>query len=235
MDEQNNKKSKISKILTTALTVAFLVFVSAMVLRICQADHKELKELYITDSFKEAYQISADVRTHAAGTEFSENGGIYAYSFVYIEEAKYLQITVRYNKRHIDEIVTALNDNEKVLYGENAKTYTLSDIGLRYELEDSQGNIITPVILDTDEALNYGYFKLEATNVNLTNTAVFAKMIIENVEKTTLEVNGVSKTTLIYKYGSSFNDEKSTLEVHEIGDMSIPYKLSKSEKAELEN
>ena len=234
MEENEKSKSKISKILSMALTIAFLVFVLAMVLRICQADHKELENLYITDSFLEAYEISQDLRTHAAGTEFSENGALYAYSFVYIEKAEYFQITVRYNKRHIDEVVSAINANEKALYGESAKTYTVEDIGIRYEIEDSKGNKYTPKILATDEAINYGYFKFEVTGVSFTDVAINAKMILENVEKTTLEIDGASKTTLIYKEGSVYNEENGTLEVHSLNDMSIEYKLSKKEKAELE-
>lgn len=234
MEENEKNKSRVSKILSMALMVAFLVFVLAMVLRICQADHKELENLYITDNFLEAYEVSRELRTHAAGTEFSENGALYAYSFVYIEKAEYFQITVRYNKRHIDEVISSINANEKMLYGENAKTYTANDIGISYEIEDSKGNKYKPVVLDTDDALNYGYFKLEVSGVSFTDVAINAKMILENVEKTTLEIDGVSKTTLIYKEGSAYNDEKGTLEVHSLNDMSIEYKLSKKEKAELE-
>jgi len=88
------KKSVVGRVINICLTVALFSFIIAIIFRMCQSSHKELKDTYITDSFKEAYKISQDVRTHAAGTEFSENGAVYAYSFVYIPEGEYMQITV---------------------------------------------------------------------------------------------------------------------------------------------
>ena len=96
--------------------------------RLCHADHKELKDVYVTENLKEAYKNSTDVRTHVAGSEFSDNGALYAYSFMYIPDSKYMQITVRYNDRHINEVIASLNENEKILKGENAKEYSMNDI-----------------------------------------------------------------------------------------------------------
>ena len=87
MEENEKNKSKVSKILSMALTIAFLVFVLAMVLRICQADHKELENLYITDSFLEAYEISQDLRLLEAGKEMCDNGALWQHNREYNDNA----------------------------------------------------------------------------------------------------------------------------------------------------
>ena len=221
------KKSTVGRIINICLTVALFSFIIAFMFRMCQSSHKEFKEAYITDNFKEAYTISQDVRTHAAGTEFSENGALYAYSFVYIPEAKYMQITVRYNNRHIDEVIKSLNNNEKIIHGEGAKIYTSEDINILYSLTDSKGKEYKPSVLEKKEKFNYTYFKLEFTGVDFENTSLNINMMLENTEETELE----GKKTLIYKSGSAYNS--GALECHSKDDMHIPYSFSKNEKKQL--
>lgn len=221
------KKSRISKIVNMCLLIALFTFIIAFMFRMCQSSHKEFKELYITDSFKEAYAISQDIRTHAAGTEFSENGALYAYSFVYIPDAQYIQITVRYNNRHIDEVINSLNNNEAYLYGDEAKQYTIDDINIFYTLTDFHGKEYTPNVLDQKSKFNYTYFKLEFTGVDFDDASLSVNMMLENTAQK--EING--KKTLIYSLGSLYNS--GTLECHSKDDMHIPYKLSKSEKKQL--
>ena len=221
------KRSTVSRIVNICLTVALFTFIIAIFFRMCQSSHKEFKDTYITDNFKEAYQISNDIRTHAAGTEFSENGALYAYSFVYIPEAKYMQITVRYNNRHIDEVINSLNNNEKQLNGENAKEYTSDDIKIFYTMTDSKGKEYTPRVLDQAKKFNYTYFKLEFTDVDFDDTSLSISMMLENTKKT--EIDG--KATLVYSQDSVYNS--GTLECHSKNDMHIPYKLSKSERKQL--
>ncbi len=221
------KKSTVGRIVNICLTVALFTFIFAIIFRMCQSSHKEFKDTYITDNFKEAYTISQDVRTHAAGTEFSENGALYAYSLVYIPEAQYMQITVRYNNRHIDEVIESLNSNEKYLYGENAKSYTLDDINIFYTLSDSKGKEYKPNVLDSKQKFNYTYFKLEFTDVDFKDTSLNISMMLENTEQT--ELNGTN--TLIYSLGSVHN--AGELECHSKDDMHIPYSFSKNEKEQL--
>ena len=222
------KKSTVSRIINICLTVALFSFIVAFIFRMCQSSHKEFKDTYITNSFKEAYSISQDVRTHAAGTEFSENGALYAYSLVYIPKAQYMQVTVRYNNRHISEVIDSLNSNEIVLKGEDASTYTLEDINILYSLTDSKGKEYTPSVLDKKEKFNYTYFKLEFTGVDFDNTSLTINMLLENTEQK--EING--KNTLVYSLGSIYNS--GALECHSKDDMHIPYSFSKNEKKQLD-
>lgn len=221
------KKITVGRIINICLTVALFTFIIAFMFRLCQADHKELKGLIVTDNFKDAYNISQDVRTHAAGTEFSENGALYAYSFVYIPNAQYMQITVRYNNRHIDEVITSLNENENALYGENAKDYTIDDINIFYTLIDSRGKEYVPNVLEEKEKFNYTFYKLEFTGVDFEDTSLNINMMLENTEQA--EVNGTN--TLIYSQGSLYNS--GMLECHSKDDTHIPYELSKKEKEQL--
>ena len=238
IDDKNNNDafedkgaSKISRIINICLTVALFTFIVAFMFRLCQADHKELEDIVITDNFKEAYEISSDIRTHVAGSEFSDNGALYAYSLVYIPEAQYMQITVRYNVRHINEVLTALNENEKLLNGENARSFTLDDIKISYTLTDSKELEYSVKILETEEKFNYKYAKLEVTGIAFENVSLYINMMLENTEEAEIEINGAPKKTLIYKEGSSYNAGK--LEFHNKDNKYIPYKLSKSELSQL--
>ena len=226
-DNKVSGVSKVSRIFNICLTVALFTFIVAFLFRLCQADHKELKDLIITESFKEAYEISNDIRTHAAGSEFSDNGALYAYSFVYIPEAKYMQITVRYNTRHIDEVLTSLNENERALKGENAKEITLDDIKISYILTDSKELEYSVKTLETAEMYNYKYAKLEVTGISFEDISLYINMMLENTEETELTLNGETKKTLIYKEGSAYNAGR--LEFHNKENKYIPYKISKKE------
>ncbi|MBR2025261.1 MAG: hypothetical protein IKA02_05590 [Clostridia bacterium] len=229
--KEDNKKSKAGRIINICLTVALFTFIIAFMFRLCQADHKELKDLVITENLKDAYKISTDVRTHVAGSEFSENGALYAYSFVYIPEAKYMQITVRYNDRHINEVIASLNENETVLNGENAKTYTKEDIKIYYTLTDSKELEYSVNLLETEEKYNYYYFKLEVVNVSFEDVSLYVNMMIENTEQKEITANGVTKNTLVYKEGSIYNAGK--LEFHNKENKYIPYDFSKNELKEI--
>ncbi len=227
-NNENRGVSKASRIINICLTVALFTFIVAFLFRLCQADHKELEDLVITESFKEAYEISDDIRTHAAGSEFSDNGALYAYSFVYIPEAKYMQITVRYNVRHINEVLTALNENEKLLKGENAKEITMDDIKIHYTLTDSKELEYSVKTLANEEKFNYVYAKLEVTGVSFENISLYVNMMLENTEEAEITENGETKKTLIYKEGASYNAGK--LEFHNKDNKYIPYKISKKEQ-----
>ena len=214
------KKGPVGRIINICLTVALFTFIFAIMLRMCQADHKELKNLAKTEAYENAFSISQDVRTHVAGSEFSENGAIYAYSYVYIPDASYLQITVRYNNRHIDEVISAINENEKNQNGENS--YTVDDIGIYYTFTDSTGKEYTPTVINKAEKFNYTYFQLEVTDIDFDTDALSVNMILENIEKTEMEINGNKTATLIYTKGNHYNS--ATLEFHTKDDTYIPYK-----------
>ena len=239
-EEGEKKKSILGTVIKTVLFIALWAFIIAICLRACQADHKELDELHITDEFKEAYKISTDVRTHAAGTEFSENGALYAYSFVYIPKAGYLQVTVRYNRHHISGVIDALNQNARREFGENAPTYTENDISISYTVTDSNGKEYAVKELASAEKYNYVYRKLEITGIEFKEAvdsekdiAVSIDMILHNVDKIEVTVDGKKTTTLAYREGESTN-AGTTLEAHTIDDTYIPYEFSSSEKKELE-
>lgn len=227
--KEDNKKSKAGRIINICLTVALFTFIVAFLFRLCQADHRELEDLIITENFKEAYKISDDIRTHVAGSEFSDNGALYAYSFVYIEEAGYMQITARYNDRHINEVISSLNENEIILNGENAKTYTKEDIKISYILTDSKNMEYSVNVLEIKEKYNYFYFKIEVTGVDFKDTSLYLNMMLGNVEQTEITDNGVKKQTLIYKENGTYN--AGNLEIHYKDRHYVEYELTKDEKS----
>ncbi len=223
--QENPRAKKATKIVSIIISVLLYAVIIVLILNFCGADHKELDSLYITNNLRDVYENSTDLRTHVAGTEMSENGAIYAFSFVYNEQNSYMQLTVRYNVRHLNEVVQAINENATELDIE----YTLDDIGVYYEISDSNGKIYEPTVLDTTNWRSYVYFKLELTNVDFTADSLSVNMMLKNVEQ--VEIDG--KTTLIFKNGSS-TSAGSTLTFHEKDDTYIPYKLSRKEKKELE-
>ena len=150
-EEKGTALRKLGVIIKIVFTIALCVFIAALVFRMCQASHRALEDTHISQGFKDAYKISTDISTHAINDEFSENGAVYAYSLVYIEKAGYLQFTVRYNTRHIEEV---------------QETYTdFKEENIKYQLVDAKGKIYTPKILAHEEEYNYHYFKLEFTGV----------------------------------------------------------------------
>lgn len=191
MEEKSTAK-RVGAIIKTTLTVVLFVFIGALIFRMCQASHQALEETVITEEFKSAYKLDNDIRTHAVTEEFSENGAVYAYSLVYMKKAGYLQFTVRYNTRHIDEV--------KETYPE------FDEKNIRYTLVDAKGKEYKPNVLETDEAYNYKYFKLEFTDVNFESDNLSVKMHLDGID-----INvGTKSTAIVHKKDSS----------------SIPYQLT---------
>ena len=180
------KTGKIGKIIKIILTVALFVFIGALVFRMCQSSHKALDELIKSDSFNSAYASSDDVRTHAINDEFSKNGAVYAYSLVYIENEGYLQLTVRYNKLHIDEVRLTYPD--------------FKNESIRYELYDASGKAYAPTVLATEEKYNYTYFRLEFTGVDFSTDEISIKMILDGID---IDV-GENSTLVIHRKDDTF-------------------------------
>lgn len=200
-EEKGTALRKLGVIIKIVFTIALCVFIAALVFRMCQASHRALEGTHISQGFKDAYKISTDISTHAINDEFSENGAVYAYSLVYIEKAGYLQFTVRYNQRHIDEV--------KVTYPE------LKEENIRYELTDANGKIYTPTVLSEETKYNYHYFKLEFTGVDFSTDSLSVKMILDGIdinvgEKSTLAVHRKDDTCIPY---APSNDEKDILNI----------------------
>ena len=191
MEEKSTAK-RVGAIIKTTLTVVLFVFIGALIFRMCQASHQALEKTVITEEFKSAYKLDNDIRTHAVTEEFSENGAVYAYSLVYMKKAGYLQFTVRYNTRHIDEV--------KQTYPE------FDEKNIRYTLVDAKGKEYKPNVLETDEAYNYKYFKLEFTDVNFESDNLSVKMHLDGID-----INMGTKSTAI---------------VHKKDSTSIPYQLT---------
>ena len=200
MEEKTTAK-RVGAIIKTVLTVVLFVFIGALIFRMCQASHQALEDTVISEAFKSAYKADTDIRTHAAAEEFSENGAVYAYSLVYMKESGYLQLTVRYNTRHIDEV--------KSSYPE------FDEKNIRYTLIDGREKEYTPNILETDEAYNYKYFKLEFTGVDFSTSGLSIKMHLDGID-----INMGSKSTAL---------------IHKKDSTSIPYSLSNDEEEALNN
>ena len=178
--------NKLGKILKIVLIVAIISVLALLFINIIKSDHKEFEELnQDSEGFKAAYGISTDIRTHIAGDNdgFSENGGLYAYSLYYIEKAGYLQITVRYNERHMDDIASSYKD--------------FDPDKIHYTITDENGNIYTPTVLDSASKYHYQYFKLEFTNVDFTDTSLKLNMIIDVLS----DVIGDQNSIVIHKSG----------------------------------
>lgn len=204
MEENTNEKSRaklIGFIVKTAVTVALFVFIGALIFRMCQASHKALEDTSISQGFKDAYKISEEVITHAVNDEFSENGAVYAYSLVYMPKANYLQLTVRYNKRHIDEV--------KLTYPD------FNEDDISYCLADGNGKIYIPKVLGKEDKYNYRYFKLEFTGVDFSTSQLDIKMLLNGIDinvgdKSTLTVHRIDDTFIAYQFSS---EEKKELNI----------------------
>ncbi|MBO5287652.1 MAG: hypothetical protein J6B34_05955 [Clostridia bacterium] len=179
MEENEKSTGKIiGTVIKFTLALAVFAFIFALVFRMCQADYKALEGTEITESFKSAYAVSDDVRTHAINDNFSENGAVYGYSLTYIEEAGYLQFTVRYNVRHIDEVILSYPE--------------FKEESIRYELVDKNGKTYAPNIIGEETKYNYHYFKLEFTNVDFSTENLSVKMILDGID-----INVGDKSTLV--------------------------------------
>jgi hypothetical protein len=199
--EEKTTLSKVGTVIKIIFTIALFVFIGALIFRMCQASYQGLEETSISPSFKAAYKESADVRTHAVNDEFSANGAVYAYSLVYIEKAGYLQFTVRYNTRHIEEV---------------QETYTdFKEENIKYQLVDAKGKTYTPKILAHEEEYNYHYFKLEFTDVDFSTEKLSIKMILDGIdikvgENSTLAIHKKDDTSIPYTFT---DEEKATLNI----------------------
>ena len=197
--EEKTTLSKVGTVIKIIFTIALFVFIGALIFRMCQASYQGLEETSISPSFKAAYKESTDVRTHAVNDEFSANGAVYAYSLVYIEKAGYLQFTVRYNTRHIEEV---------------QETYTdFKEENIKYQLVDAKGKVYTPKILAHEEEYNYHYFKLEFTDVDFSTEKLSIKMILDGIdikvgENSTLVIHRKDDTCIPYQLSS---DEQEAL------------------------
>lgn len=189
--EENKTAKRIGIVIKITLSVALFVFIGALIFRMCQASYKALEELERSSAFEASYERCDDVRTHAVNDEFSENGAVYAYSLVYIEKEGYIQFSVRYNKRHIDEV--------KLSYPE------FDENSIRYELVSEDGRIYTPTILKTEDKFNYRYFKMEFTDVDFSTKSLSVKMILDGIDinvgnKSTLVIHRKDDTYIPYEF-----------------------------------
>ena len=177
----------LGKILKVVLIIAIVSVLALLLVNIFKSDNKELEDLEKTDAFNLAYEASNDLRTHIAGDNegFSQNGGLYAYSLYYIEKSGYIQITVRYNERHMDDIENSYKDFDR------SKIY--------YTLTDEKGNTYTPTVLDSASKYHYKYFKLEFENVDFTDTSLKLNMVIDVLDDKIGDQNSV----VVHKKGQN--------------------------------
>ena len=179
--------SKIGKILKIVLIAAMLSVFALLAVNIFKSDNKELEAISTdSDAFKSAYAVSSNIRTHTPDNDgFSENGGVYAYSLYYIEDSGYLQITVRYNQKHLDDVASSYKDFDE------SKIY--------YTLSDDAGNTYTPAVLDTAQKYHYKYFKLEFKCVIFEDTTISLNMVIDVLS----DVIGEKSTVVLHKSGQA--------------------------------
>ena len=221
-EENSPRVARAKKIISLIVSVLLYCVCMALILVFCGADKEKLDDLYVTDEFKAVYANSTDIRTHVAGSEFSENGAIYAFSFIYNEQNNYMQLTVRYNERHLDEVVKAINKAETDI------EYTLEDIEVFYKIVDANGNEYTPKVLDSAQWKQYVYFKLELTDVDFSTDSLSVHMMLKNIK----QIETQDGKSLIYEAGSETN-AGSVLTFHEKDATFIQYKYSRKEEEAL--
>ena len=185
---------KFVKIIKFIFVLALIAVLAALFIRIYQSDYKALEDINISDSFISAYEKDSDVRTHAVNDGFSENGSVYAYSLVYMKDGGYMQFTVRYNTRHIDEV---------------RQTYPeFKNENIKYVLIDGEGNTYEANVLEAVDKFNYCYFKLEFTDIPDFATDLKVKMVLEGLpedlnKKSVLTVHRADDTSIQYSFSSS--------------------------------
>ena len=185
---------KFVKIIKFIFVLALVAVLAALFIRIYQSDYKALEDINISDSFISAYEKDSDVRTHAVNDGFSENGSVYAYSLVYMKDGGYIQFTVRYNTRHIDEV---------------RETYPeFKNENIKYVLIDGEGNTYEANVLEAVDKFNYCYFKLEFTDIPDFATDLKVKMVLEGLpedlnKKSVLTVHRADDTSIQYTFSSS--------------------------------
>jgi hypothetical protein len=185
---------KFVKIIKFIFVLALIAVLAALFIRIYQSDYKALEDINISDSFISAYEKDSDVRTHAVNDGFSENGSVYAYSLVYMKDGGYIQFTVRYNTRHIDEV---------------RETYPeFKNEDIKYVLIDGEGNTYEANVLEAVDKFNYCYFKLEFTDIPDFATDLKVKMVLTGLpdelnKKSVLTVHRADDTSIQYSFSSS--------------------------------
>ena len=198
--EENKTVKKIGAIIKFVLGLALFIFIAALVFRMCQSTYKGLEDSVVTPAFRDAYAVSGDIRTHAVNDEFSENGAVYAYSLIYIEESGYLQLSVRYNKRHIDEVIASYPD--------------FTEDKIRYELVDGSEKTYAPTVIEEIDKFNYRYFKLEFTGVDFSQSTLSIRMVLDGIDinvgdKSTLVVHRKNDTYIPFELPKSMKNELS--------------------------
>ncbi len=202
--EEREKPRIFGRIISWVFIIALIAILSVLFLRMCQQDYRAMEDITINDTFKAAYSKSKDVRTHPVRDEFSENGGFYAYSLYYIEEAGYVQFCIRYNLNQLDSLKEKYPGFEDVYF----------------VLRDSNDKEYTPTVLGEETKYNYVYIKLEykfsEREYNFKKDDLIARMKIEGVD---------------HDFDSEgLND----LIIHKKGEESVAYEFSKKELKELE-
>ena len=159
---------KLGKILKIVLIVAIVAVILLLAINMFKSSHRELENIIITDELRNAYASTSDIRTHKPADDgFSPNGGLYAYSLAYIESEGYLQVTIRYNERHMDDI---------------AERYpTFDRTAISYTLTDENGKTYTPRVLEKEEKFHYQYRRLEFTGVDFSAKQLTLNMIIDEI------------------------------------------------------
>ena len=185
---------KFVKIIKFIFVLALAAVIAALFIRIYQSDYKALEDINISDSFISAYEKDSDVRTHAVNDGFSENGSVYAYSLVYMKDGGYIQFTVRYNTRHIDEVRQTYPD--------------FKNENIKYVLIDGEGNTYEANVLEAVDKFNYCYFKLEFTDIPDFATDLKVKMVLTGLpdelnKKSVLTVHRADDTSIQYSFSSS--------------------------------
>jgi hypothetical protein len=185
---------KFVKIIKYIFILALVAVVAALFIRIYQSDYKALEDINISDTFISAYEKDSDVRTHAVNDGFSENGSVFAYSLVYMKDAGYMQFTVRYNTRHIDEVRNTYPD--------------FKNDDIKYVLIDGEGNTYEAKVLETVDKFNYCYFKLEFANIPDFSTDFKVKMVLEGLpddlsKKSVLMIHRADDTSIQYSFSKS--------------------------------
>ena len=185
---------KFGKLIIYIFALALVAVLATLFIRIYQSDYKGLEDVKISDSFISAYEKDSDVRTHAVNDGFSENGSVYAYSLVYMKDGGYIQFTVRYNTRHIDEV---------------RETYPeFKNENIKYVLIDGEGNTYEANVLESADKFNYCYFKLEFTGIPDFATDLKVKMVLTGLpdelnKKSVLTVHRADDTSIQYSFSSS--------------------------------
>ena len=185
---------KFVKVIKYIFIIALVAVLAALFLRICQSDYKAFEDINISDEFISAYEKDSDVRTHAINDGFSENGSVFAYSLVYMKDAGYMQFTVRYNTRHIDEVRETYPD--------------FKDENIKYILIDSNGNTYEAKVLESTGKYNYKFFKLEFANIPDFNADFKVKMVLQGLpdnlsEKSVLMIHEADDTSIPFTFSKS--------------------------------